>query len=257
MTKSNIKKLIYTIAPALSIAFLILLWWGISTKNPVALPTFRSVYERFVQLMEQPIKNVSLWGHIAVSMKRVLIALAFSWTLGITLGVLIGWNEKCKAVLGSVFDLLRPIPPIAWIPLVIMWCGISESGKIIIVFIGTFAPVVINTSAGLQRLDPVYRDVGKIFRANRRQMLFDIEIQTAIPAIMAGLKTSVSNGWAVVLAAEMLGATSGIGFLVTRGWNSGDIPLVIICIVCIGIVGALLSVVLNIIERRVCPWLRV
>ena len=117
-------------------------------------------------------------------------------------------------------------------------------------------PIVINTRAGLKNVEPLYLDVGRLFDANRRQMLIEVAIPSAIPAIIAGIKTATSTGWMVVLAAEMLSAKSGVGFLVTRGMDGNDMPLVLVAMITIGIVGALLGVVTSIIERLLCPWLQ-
>lgn len=244
------------IMPFISICSLLLIWSAVSKSNPQSLPSFVDIWDRFILLLQKPIKSLSLWGHIWASLKRVFTALIIAWILGISFGFLIGWNKTARAFLGSIFDLVRPIPPIAWIPLVIMWCGVSETGKIIIVFIGTFTPVVLNTSAGVMSMDEIYYNVGRIFHGSQRQILFDVVLPTALPSILAGMKISVSAGWTVVLAAEMLGAVKGIGFLVQRAWGAGDMPLVFVCIICIGIVGALLSVALNLLERWLCPWIR-
>lgn len=255
-SSGKLKNILLTLIPVFSICILLLLWSLISHANPTALPTFESIGDRFVKLLERPIKSLSLAGHIWASLKRVFTALIISWILGISFGFLIGWNKTVRALIGSIFNLLRPIPPIAWIPLIIMWCGVSEIGKIIIVFIGSFTPVVINTSAGVMSMDPIYYDVGRIFHGSQRQILLDVVLPTALPSILAGMKISVSSGWTVVLAAEMLGAVSGIGFLVQRAWGSGDMPLVFICIICIGVIGALLAIALNLLERWLCPWIR-
>lgn len=257
MNKSDrLKNIILALIPVLSVCILLALWAIVSRSNPAVLPTFESIGERFVKLMDKPIKSLSLAGHIWASLKRVFTALIISWVLGISFGFLIGWKKTMRALFGSIFNLLRPIPPIAWIPLIIMWCGVSETGKIIIVFIGAFTPVVINTSAGVMNMDPIYYDVGRIFHGSQRQILLDVVLPTALPSILAGMKISVSAGWTVVLAAEMLGAVSGIGFLVQRAWGSGDMPLVFICIICIGVIGALLAIALNLLERWLCPWIR-
>jgi len=253
MNDKKLKK-IYYILPFLSIGMLIILWVVISNKNSFLLPTPEMVWARLVKLFEHPVKKTSLLGHSLASIKRVMIALVFAWVLGISFGILIGWNKKCKALFGSMFELFRPIPPIAWIPLIIMWFGIGEFPKVIIVFIGTFTPVVINTYTGITLVDKINIDVGKAFNGSQMKILWEIVVPTAIPSIFAGIRTSVSSGWTTVLAAEMLGANKGLGFLVQRGWESGDIPLVLVAMICIGIVGAILAILLNAAERWVCPW---
>ena len=136
--------------------------------------------------MEKPIKQLNLFGHIWASLLRVFIALAFAWLLGISFGILIGWNKKANALLGPLFTAFRSVPPLAWVPLMTMWFGTGEFPKILIVFIGALMPVVVNTQAGISNVQNMYLNVGTIFHANKRQMLFEIAIPSALDAIFAG-----------------------------------------------------------------------
>lgn len=126
--------------------------------------------------------------------------------------------------------------------------------KILIVFIGAVMPVVVNTQAGMSNVDKQYLEVGRIFNANKWQMLVDFAIPSALDAIFAGVRTSASAAWMVVLAAEMLGGRAGVGFLITRGMDSGDLPLVLLSMICIGVIGAFLAIATQMIERWLCPW---
>ena len=147
------QRVLYVILPILSVALIILAYALVQQKMPLLLPDAKGLWERFIRTFTHPIKDVNLIGHIGASLRRVLIALLFAWTLGIGFGVLIGWNRTCKALFGSIFELFRPIPPIAWIPIIIMWFGIGEFPKVLIVFIGSFIPVVINTEAGIRMVE--------------------------------------------------------------------------------------------------------
>jgi ABC-type nitrate/sulfonate/bicarbonate transport system permease component len=207
-----------------------------------------------IRTFTKPIGRINLLGHAWASLRRVLAALVVAWAFGISFGILIGWNKTCRALLGSVFEMIRPIPPIAWIPIIIMWFGIGELPKILLVFIGTFVPLVINTATGIQMVEKINVDVGKVFGGNNWQILTQIIIPTALPSIFAGVRTSVSSGWTTVLAAEMLAATAGLGSMVTKGWQGGDMALVLVAVITIAIVGAILSVVLAKLEKVVCPW---
>ncbi len=247
-------KVFYALLPVVSVLLIVVLYSYAVKQMPLLLPDGAALWKRFMMTFTNPIKGVNLLGHIWASLRRVLIALVFAWTLGISFGVMIGWNKNCKAIFGSIFDIFRPIPPIAWIPIIIMWFGIGEFPKELIVFIGSFIPVVLNTEAGIRMVDRESIDVAKVFGAKKKDMLMEFVIPTAMPSIFAGIRTSVSAGWTVVLAAEMLGANSGIGSLVTRGWNASDMALVIVSIICIGIIGAILAFLLNRLEKVVCPW---
>lgn len=252
--KNNLMNLICMVLPAAAILLIMTGWISFSILNPRLMPGPPEVAVRFIKTFTKPVANTILLGHIWASLRRVLIGLFFAWVAGIGLGVLIGWNKKAKALLGSVLEVLRPIPPIAWIPLVIMWFGIGEFSKVFIVFIGTIFGLIVNTSAGIHLVDQINVDVGRIFGGNQRQILTDIVVPTALPSIFAGIRTSVSSGWTTVVAAEMLGAKLGLGSLVTKGWQGNDMALVLVAVISIAAIGALLSALLSKLEKVVCPW---
>lgn len=240
--------------PLLAILMIAAGWVVFSAGHPELMPEPAAVWTRFVKTFTKPIAKTTLIGHAWASLRRVLLALIIAWAFGISFGILIGWNRKCRAFFGSIFEVIRPIPPIAWIPIIIMWFGIGEFPKVLLVFIGTFVPLVINTSAGIEMVDRINIHVGRIFGGNERQILTDIVIPTALPSIFAGIRTSVSSGWTTVLAAEMLGAQKGLGALVTRGWQGSDMALVLVSVITIAMIGALLSLSLQKLEKVVCPW---
>lgn len=252
--KKKMLNVLYKVLPFLSIALLILLWFAASGSRNSNFPSPLDIWERFLKFLATPIMGLSLWQHIWASLQRVFVALIFAWAIGISFGILIGWNKKCNALFGPVFTGFRAVPPLAWIPLITMWFGIGEFPKILIVFIGALMPVVVNTQAGISNVDKLYLDVGTMFHTNRRQQLLQVAIPSALDAIFAGIRTSTSAAWMVVLAAEMLGGTSGVGFLILRGMNGDDMPLILLSMVCIGVVGAILAVITQILEKVVCPW---
>ncbi len=252
--KEQLRKRIYSVLPVISICLMIVLWFVASSAEGSSFPSPVDVVQRYIKFLHKPIKNLSLMGHIWASLKRMFIALGLAWLLGISFGVLIGWNKKANALFGPVFTAIRSVPPLAWVPLMTMWFGTGEFPKILIVFIGALMPVVVNTQAGIANVNRMYLDVGTIFNANRRQMLMEIAVPSALDAIFAGIRTSTSAGWMVMLAAEMLGGKSGVGFLITRGMEAGDYSLCLLSMICIGLVGALLAVITQIMERIVCPW---
>lgn len=245
---------LYKILPVIAIILLICLWFAAAGAENSNFPSPMDIWARFLRICEKPIKGLGLFGHIWASLKRVFIALFFAWLIGISFGILIGWNKKANALFGPIFTAFRAVPPLAWVPLVTIWFGINEFPKILIVFIGGLMPVVVNTQAGISNVQKEYLDIGTIFNANKRQMLFEIAIPSALDAIFAGLRNSTSAAWMVVLAAEMLGGKSGVGFLITRGQEAGDYALCLLAMVCIGVVGALLAILIQLLERLVCPW---
>ena len=252
--KTTLEIVLYWLLPALAVCLIVGGWIWFSAKNPRLMPNPIQVYERFIRTFTRPVARVNLLGHAWASLKRVLTALVFAWVIGITLGILIGWNRAFKSVIGTLFEIIRPIPPIAWIPIVIMWFGIEEFPRILIVFIGTFVPSVINTAAGIALVDKINMDVGRIFGGNKYQILGEILIPTALPSIFAGMRTSVSSGWTTVLAAEMIAAQYGLGAVVVRGWQGDDMALVMVAVISIAVIGALLAFSLDRLEKLVTPW---
>ncbi|MBW7572372.1 ABC transporter permease [Caproiciproducens faecalis] len=252
--KERVHAILYWGLPVLAVILIVVAWVLFSAQHPELMPDPVSVWKRLIKTFVKPIGNTNLFGHAWASLSRVLLALLIAWAFGIFFGILIGWNRTARAIFGSIFEVIRPIPPIAWIPIMIMWFGIGELPKILLVFIGTFVPLVINTSAGISMVDKINISVGKVFGGSNMQILKDIVIPTALPSIFAGIRTSVSSGWTTVLAAEMLAAQRGLGSLVTKGWQGSDMALVLVAVITIAIIGSLLSFLLNKLEKVVCPW---
>jgi ABC-type nitrate/sulfonate/bicarbonate transport system permease component len=245
--------ILYKILPVVSLILLAILWVIASGQNP-NFPSPAQVWARFLLIMEKPIKGHNIFGHVLASLRRVLIAMLIAWALGIGFGILTGWNKKAYALLNPMFTAFRSVPPLAWIPLITIWFGTGEGSKILVVLIGSLAAVAVNTQAGMSNVNKQYLDVGTVFNATPKQRLFYIAIPSALDAIFAGLRTSTSAAWMVVLAAEMLGGKSGVGFLITRGMDSMDYPLCLLSMIFIGIVGYLLAGIMQVMEGVVCPW---
>lgn len=253
MNSSEVKKWHY-ILPVISIGILFAGWIMLAQGENSMIPTPQEALSRFLEIMVEPISKATLPVHLWVSLKRVLIAFAFAIVLGIGLGVGLGWSETFRAIVGPVFEIIRPIPPIAWVPLVILWCGIGELPKVVIVFIGSFVPIVLNTYSGIKEIDPLLINAGLVLGANRRQLLTEITIPATTPAILAGIRTALSSGWMCVVAAEMIVAKQGVGFLIVRGQESSDTALILVCMLVIGVVNMLLSTILSKLEGVLCPW---
>ena len=250
-------KILYKILPIVSIITIITLWLIATNSSSGNFPSPADVWERTVRLFTHPVKKRNLILHILASLQRVGLALLFDWTFGIAFGIMIGWYPKLRAFFSPLFDAFRAIPPLAWIPLITLWNGTGELSKVIIVIFGSLQSIVINVKAGLSTVDKMYLDVGTVFNATPAQRLFKIAIPSSLDAIFAGVRTSTSAAWMVVLAAEMLGAgNAGVGLLISRGMDSMHMPLVLTGMIAIGLVGALLAIITQFAERLICPWTR-
>jgi taurine transport system permease protein len=236
------------------IGFLVV--WQVLAVNTGLVPTPFETLQRLGTVWATPVAKVSMISHVLISMQRVFLALLVAIVVGIPLGVMLGWNRKFRAVIWPIFETIRPVPPIALIPLITLWMGTGEFSRVFIIFFGVLMPITVNSTVGVEMVPPLNIDVGRIFGASRKDLLFDIIWPSSIPAIFAGIRVSLSAGWCVLLAAEMLSARSGLGFLIMQGSYNNDIELSIVGMFMIGILGALFAVLFDILERWLCPWLK-
>ena len=201
-----------------------------------------------------PTSKVTLLHHVWASLCRVLAAYALAIAAGVLLGVLFGWSRRFHDYCYPIFELLRPIPPIAWIPLIIMWLGIGEPSKIAVCFIGSVVPILVNTYFGVSRLDPTYLKSAKILGAGQRALLTHVIMPGALPSILTGMKVALSSGWVCVIAAEMIAARKGLGYLIIRSMESGDMVHILVAMILIGSGNFLFSWLFSKLEGVVCPW---
>lgn len=245
---------LYGFLSVLSILLVLAAWILLCQTKPDIIPTPMAVFFKLCDIMIHPISKAILPVHILVSLARVLSAFALASIFGVVFGILLGWYETFHDIAWPVFEIIRPIPPIAWIPLIILWCGIGETSKVIIVFIGALVPIVLNTFAGIRQVDPMLLKAAKSVGATDVATMFEVVLPASLPSIVAGMKTALSTGWMCVLAAEMVVAKQGVGFLIIRGMDSGDSALILVGMIVIGVVSAAITAVLNRVEVKLCPW---
>ena len=237
----NKRNILCSVLSILGFCTILLFWYVLSWLNPELMPTPFETLRNLIRMVLTPENGVSIFQHVWASFVRVIVAYIVATIAGIALGVAFGWSKKFYQYIGPIFELLRPIPPIAWIPLIIIWFGIGEVSKMAIVFIGAFVPVAVNTFSGILQIDPIYEKVGKILGANKKEMLFEIVIPASFPQILAGMKTALSQSWACVIAAEMIVAQKGLSEgLITSDYFTAVILLIIVSSITVPIILKLL-----------------
>lgn len=243
------------IAPAASLGAFVALW-GIAScyVDPDFLPSPWRVWEEFLYLIANPTGGTSIWAHVGYSLRRVMIAFGLGVLLGLPLGLWMGWSRVCEKIVSPIFEVLRPIPPIAWIPIAILWLGVAEGSKVFICFVGAFVIMVLNSYTGMRYVDPLLIDAAKSFGASRSQQFFNVAIPACMPSIFAGVQNSLSMAWMCVLAAEMVGAREGVGFIIIQGMDLNKSAMILVGMILIGIVGSLLAMLFRWVEQLVCPW---
>ena len=225
--------------------------WGTNSQtNTLIMPSLGDV----IQTFGNDIADGSLLAAIGISLKRVLTGYVVSAVLGIGLGIVIGLSKHMQRLTNLIIQIIRPIPPIAWIPLVILWMGIGEGSKVFLIFLGGFFPVLINVTDGIRYTDKKLTEVAAVMETPRKKYITQLVIPAAMPSIFTGLKVSLGSCWTCVVAAELVASTSGIGYMISNARNFGQMDVVIVGMLSIGRVGKIMDVILNIIGKHVLAW---
>lgn len=251
--KNNSKNIAWAI---ITIAAFVILWQltAMLTGSDVILPAPVKVFSMFFKSLYIPIGKYTMLGHIGWSLLRVLVGFTTASILGIVVGLSMGWSKIAESIIKPLFEVLRPIPPLAWIPLGILWFGIGELTKYFIIFIGTFTTVTLNSYNGAQRVDPILLGAARTLGAKENQLFTKVVLPSSVPSIFAGLQVGLSNSWMAVLAAEMVRSTKGAGWVIIMGMQSGDTKQVIVGMISIGLVGLLIINIVREVETKLCAW---
>lgn len=237
------------------ICFLTIWYWAaVTSKYSTYMPTPAHVFQELVRIAQERLAGKDLWGHLWASIHRVLIGFAIGSGIGVPLGLFMALNRYVNAIVKPVFDLFKPMPPISWISLSILWFGIGEESKVFIIAIGAFVPALINAFNGIRLVDPALYDAIRMLGANRWQQMIEVTLPAGFPALFAGLQIALSVSWSCVLAAELVGARSGMGFIIVLGMTMSNPAMIVSGMIVIAITAYLITVVLGKIERLVCPW---
>ncbi|MGE5515205.1 MAG: ABC transporter permease [Bacteroidota bacterium] len=218
--------------------------------RPILLPSPLRVGQAFWELAA----SGDLFRHLGISLLRVLEGFAVAAVAGLVLGIAIGLSRGFDRFTDLTIQLLKPIPPIAWIPLAILWFGIGESGKVYIIFLGAFFPILVNTIDGIRQTDHRFVELARILEVTRGRFIAQVVLPGALPSIMTGLRVGLMVAWMCVVAAELIAASSGIGYLIMDARQMSQTDQVLVGMITIGAMGKLLDVVLKAAERRLITW---
>lgn len=195
-----------------------------------------------------------LFEHVWISSLRVLAGFAIGATLALAVAALVGLSRRAEALLDPTFQALRAIPSLAWVPLLLLWLGIDEAPKITLIAIGAFFPVYLNVVAGIQNVDRKLVEVGGMFGLKGFRLVRRIFLPATLPNLFTGLRSGLSLAWMFLVAAELIAATRGLGYLLTDGRELGRADLVIVAIVVLALLGKLSDSLLQWLERRSLVW---
>ncbi len=238
--------------------FFFLLWEFFAISGIVdskKLTDVLSVLKLFILKFSDPnpdgaVLLVNVWSSLEVA----LCGFGMAVVIGIPLGWLMGWYRGFDSFMRPIFEIIRPIPPVSWIPLTIVWLGVGLQAKAFIVFFAAFVPCLINSYTGIKQTKEVLKNVGKTCGASYFTIFWKVGIPSSMTMTFAGVKVAIGNAWATLVAAEMLASSSGLGYMILMGRSYGRVDLVIMGIVVIGVLGVIISALINLLENAVLGW---
>jgi nitrate/nitrite transport system permease protein len=245
------KRLIAAVAknvlPPLVVLAILLIFWEVTCSQPGAsLPSPSRVFAEASDLILHPFfdngdGDIGLAWRVAISLQRVAVGFGLAAIVGVLLGAVVGQSDWAMRGLDPIFQILRTVPPLAWLPLSLAAFRDSNPSAIFVIFITSIWPVIINTAVGVRNIPQDYRNVANVIRLNHIEFFFRIMIPSAAPYIFTGLRIGIGLSWLAIVAAEMLTGGVGIGFFIWDAWNSSRLPDIIVALAYIGVTGFLLD----------------
>jgi NitT/TauT family transport system permease protein len=229
-------------------------WWAAAASGIVApqfLPTPLAVLEKFIALTRTPFVGYTLQQHLASSFGRFALGFGLAAVVGIPLGLLMGWFRGLDAIVSPLFDGLRFVAPIAWVPFAALWFGTGIGGPVLVIFSGAFPPCVINAYRGARYVEPRFIEAAQTLGASHWRMITEVLLPASVPSIVAGLRISAGLGWQSLVGAELIVASSGIGYLLVKGQANISTSIVMSGMIAIGIVGFAIDALLRRVERQI------
>jgi len=241
----------------ISVLAFIVLWWAATALNwinPIYWPGLDAVFERVGKLANEGFRNIALWDHIWISVYRVLSGVVYGAVIGIPLGFAMGLWSVAKGFFDPIVEFIRPIPPLALIPLIILWFGIDEFAKIFLLALASLFIMIIAARAGVNSVRVSKVHAAYSLGATKFQVLTRVVLPNALPEIFTGLRTAMGVCWGTVVAAELVAADRGIGSMIMIAKNFLNTDIVVIGIVIIGLIGFAIEILMRMLERKLIPW---
>jgi taurine transport system permease protein len=246
-----------TLISSMTIVVLIAIWWLVTAFgwiDALFLPSPVAVLDRLKDLIANGYMSISLWSHIGASLGRIGIALIAAVITAIPVGIAIGRNKVIRGVVDPIIEFYRPIPPLAYLPLIVIWCGIGELSKVLLIYLAIFAPIVIATSTGVRSVDQAKIRAAQSLGATPLQIIKHVVLPSALPSILTGIRIGLGVGWSTLVAAELVGASEGLGFMVQSSSQLLATDVVIVGILIIAVIAFALEIGLRRLQKKLVPW---
>jgi NitT/TauT family transport system permease protein len=230
--------------------------WEICTRCGVPIIGNVPAPSAVLVSLGQQVCNPEYWVSWRDSFMRITMGFIVAQILGIPLGLIMGVNRTTREIIYPVFEIMRPIPPLAWVPVAVIFWPTTELSMMFVTFLGAFFTVVLNIVGGARSIDIRYIRAAHSLGSTRSDIFWKIMLPATLPSIVVGMTVGMGITWAVVVAAEMISSISGLGFLTWRAYVAGEYPLIVVGMMSIGIAGYISSALIRLIGGRLTPWLR-
>jgi taurine transport system permease protein len=241
----------------LSILGIIFVWWLFTFMGwvkPLFLPSPQAVLTKFIQVWNEGFTNTPFLEHVGVSAARVFGAFILACLVGIPLGIAMGMSPLVRGIFDPPIEFYRPIPPLAYLPLIIIWFGIGETSKVLLIFLSVLAPVALGARSGVKSAAIEQIHAAYSFGASRWQVMRHVILPSALPEILTAMRIGIGFGWTTLVAAEMVAATKGLGYMVLTASQFLQTSTVIMGIIVIAVIAYAFDMLMRWIERKVVPW---
>ncbi len=246
--------------PYLSIAGFFVFWQllvDLDVVPNVLLATPTQVVSLFIdKLTNENPDGAVLLAHVWTSLQEALLGYILALVIGIPLGLLMGWFVLAEGLARPLFEMIRPIPPVAWIPLAIFWFGIGLSGKVFIIWASGIVPCVINSFVGVRMTNPTLVQMARTYGASDWQIFRQICIPSALPMVFGALQIALAASWTTLVAAELIAADTGLGFLITMGRRLLMPDMIVLGMLLVGLTGFIIGLIIDLLERRLLAGIR-
>lgn len=233
------------------------LWWLVTVTGSIPslfLPSPSSVWQQLVKVSTEGYMSVTLLQHTFASLGRVFIALILAILVGVPIAILMGTNRIIQALFDPLLEFYRPIPPLAYLPLLVIWLGIGELTKITLIFLSILAPIIISTLHGILTVNKSRQFAALSLGATKSQLLWYVTLPSALPHILTGIRIGLGVGWSTLVAAELVAATQGLGFMIQSAAQFLATDVVILGIMIIAIIAFMLELLLRKLQASLAPW---
>lgn len=237
-----------------ALPFLLAITWIYLTENEIIAPYLIPSPFHVIDTIFEFIRNGILLEDTWVSVKRMLQGFFLAVVFGLAFGVVMGLFTRIDRFFAGIFNAIRVIPPLAWIPIIILWFGIGETSKVIIIFKSAFFPILLNTIQGIEGVPKGYLEVSKLMGVSKRKVLFNVIFPAALPSIFVGIRLGLGAAWMAVVAAELIASNSGLGYRITQGRELSEPDVMVLGMVMIGLIGVAMDYLLKRMQNRLISW---